>query len=227
MPPAPPIINMIITIDGPSGVGKSTVSKSVARKLGFTYLDTGAMYRAVALQVKRESVDPGDEKRLKSLLDNTEIRLVRNNNGELVILLNNEDVTGLIRTPEVSKLSSDVATKRAVRVKLVELQQEIGKTGNIVAEGRDMGTYVFPDAAFKFYLDASLDERARRRWKQLEESGGGGDIESVKNEIIKRDAQDMERSESPLHPAVNAVIIDTTNLTSDEVTDRIIKEVQG
>ena len=218
---------MIITIDGPSGVGKSTVSKSVARKLGFTYLDTGAMYRAVALQVKRESVDPGDEKKLKSLLDNTEIRLVRNNNGELVILLNNEDVTGLIRTPEVSKLSSDVATKRAVRVKLVELQQEIGKSGNIVAEGRDMGTYVFPDAAFKFYLDASLDERARRRWKQLEESGGGGDIESVKNEIIKRDAQDMERSESPLHPAVNAVIIDTTNLTSDEVTDRIIKEVQG
>jgi cytidylate kinase len=218
---------MIITIDGPSGVGKSTVSKSVARKLGFTYLDTGAMYRAVALQVKRESVDPGDEKRLKSLLDNTEIRLVRNNNGELVILLNNEDVTALIRTPEVSKLSSDVATKRAVRVKLVELQQEIGKTGNIVAEGRDMGTYVFPDAAFKFYLDASLDERARRRWKQLEESGGGGDIESVKNEIIKRDAQDMQRSESPLHPAVNAVIIDTTNLRSDEVTDRIIKEVQG
>jgi len=218
---------MIITIDGPSGVGKSTVSKSVARKLGFTYLDTGAMYRAVALQVKRESVDPGDEKRLKSLLDNTEIRLVRNNNGELVILLNNEDVTGLIRTPEVSRLSSDVATKRAVRVKLVELQQEIGKRGNIVAEGRDMGTYVFPDAAFKFYLDASLGERARRRWKQLEETGGGGDIESVKNEIIKRDAQDMERSESPLHPAVNAVIIDTTNLTSDEVTDRIIKEVQG
>ncbi|HET7290712.1 MAG TPA: (d)CMP kinase [Thermodesulfobacteriota bacterium] len=218
---------MIITIDGPSGVGKSTVSKSVARKLGFTYLDTGAMYRAVALQVKRQSVDPGDDKRLKSLLDNTEIRFVRNNNGDPVILLNNEDVTGLIRTPEVSRLSSDVATKRAVRVKLVELQQEIGKDGNIVAEGRDMGTYVFPDAAFKFYLDASLDERARRRWKQLAEAGGGGDIESVKNEIIKRDSQDMERSESPLHPAVNAVIIDTTDLTSDEVTDRIIKEIQG
>jgi CMP/dCMP kinase len=218
---------MIITIDGPSGVGKSTVSKSVARILGFTYLDTGAMYRAVALQVKRESVDPGDDKRLKPLLDNTEIRFVRNNNGDPVILLNNEDVTGLIRTPEVSRLSSDVATKRAVRVKLVELQQEIGKDGNIVAEGRDMGTYVFPEAAFKFYLDASLDERARRRWKQLAEAGGGGDIESVKNEIIKRDAQDMERSESPLHPAINAVIIDTTNLTSDEVTDRIIKEIQG
>jgi len=227
--PSPPRINadMIITIDGPSGVGKSTVSKSVAKRLGFTYLDTGAMYRAVALQVIRESVDPRDEKRLESLLDNTEIRVVRNNNGDPVILLNDEDITGLIRTPEVSRLSSDVATKRAVRVKLVELQQEIGKAGNIVAEGRDMGTYVFPDAAFKFYLDASLDERARRRWKQLAESGGGGDIESVKNEIIRRDAQDMDRSESPLHPAVNAVIINTTNLSSSEVTDRIITEVQG
>ncbi|HVY55074.1 MAG TPA: (d)CMP kinase [Thermodesulfobacteriota bacterium] len=206
---------MIITIDGPSGVGKSTVSKSVARRLGFTYLDTGAMYRAVALQVKRESVDPGDEKRLKSLLDNTEIRFDNKAGGDPVILLNNEDVTGSIRTPEVSRLSSDVATKRAVRAKLVQLQQEIGKKGNIVAEGRDMGTYVFPEAAHKFYLDASLEERARRRWKQLAETGGSGDIESVKNEIIRRDAQDMERSESPLHPAVNAVIIDTTNLTSD------------
>lgn len=218
---------MIITIDGPSGVGKSTVSKAVARRLGFTYLDTGAMYRAVALEVMRLSVDPGDHKRLGSLLENTEIRFVRKQNGDPVILLNNEDVTGLIRTPEVSRLSSDVATKKAVRVKLVEIQREIGKDGNIVAEGRDMGTYVFPDAPFKFYLDASLEERARRRWKQLAESGGGGDIESVKKDIIKRDAQDMERSESPLHPAVNAVIIDTTNLTSDEVADRIIKAVQG
>ena len=218
---------MIITIDGPSGVGKSTVSKSVAKVLGLTYLDTGAMYRAVALQVMRESVDPGDERTLKSVLDHTEIRFVNKPDGDPVILLNNEDVTGLIRTPEVSRLSSDVATKRAVRVKLVEIQREIGGDGDIVAEGRDMGTYVFPDARFKFYLDASLEERALRRWKQLAESGSGEDLESVKDEILKRDAQDMERSESPLHPAVNAVIIDTTNLTSGEVTDRIIKAVQG
>jgi cytidylate kinase len=218
---------MIITIDGPSGVGKSTVSKSVARRLGFTYLDTGAMYRAVALRVKLASIDINDDKRLESLLNNTEIGFTRNENGDLVILLNKEDVTDQIRTPEVSRLSSDVATKRAVRIKLVHLQREMGKNGNIVAEGRDMGTYVFPDAPFKFYLDASLYERARRRWKQLAESGSGADIESVKNEIIRRDAQDMERSESPLHPAVNAVIIDTTNLSSDEVTDMIIKAVQG
>ncbi|MEW6145670.1 MAG: (d)CMP kinase [Thermodesulfobacteriota bacterium] len=218
---------MIITIDGPSGVGKSTVSKSVARRLGFTYLDTGAMYRAVALRVKRDSIDIDDEKGFESLLNNTEIGFARNENGELVIMLNKEDVTDQIRTPEVSKLSSDVATKRAVRIKLVHLQREMGKTGNIVAEGRDMGTYVFPDAPFKFYLDASLEVRARRRWNQLAQSGSVADIESVKNEIIRRDAQDMERSESPLRPAVNAVIIDTANLSPDEVTDRIIKEVQG
>jgi cytidylate kinase len=218
---------MIITIDGPSGVGKSTVSKSVARILGFTYLDTGAMYRAVALRVKRDSIDIDDDKSLESLLNYTEIGFVRKENGDLVIMLNNEDVTDKIRTPEVSRLSSDVATKRAVRIKLVHLQREMGKIGNLVAEGRDMGTYVFPDAAFKFYLDASLDERARRRREQLSQSGDDADIESVKNEIIKRDAQDMERSESPLHPAINAVIIDTTNLSSDEVTDRIINEVQG
>lgn len=218
---------MIITIDGPSGVGKSTVSKSVALRLGFTYLDTGAMYRAVALRVKRDSVDINDDNSLKSLLNHTEIGFGRKDNGDLLIMLNNEDVTDMIRTPEISRLSSDVATKKAVRVKLVHLQRDIGKRGDTVAEGRDMGTYVFPDAAFKFYLDASLDERARRRREQLSQSGNDADIESVKNEIIRRDAQDMERSESPLHPAINAVIIDTTNLSSDEVTDRIIKEVQG
>ena len=218
---------MIITIDGPSGVGKSTVSKSVARKLGLMYLDTGAMYRAVALQVQRNSVDINEDKELESMLNNTEISFRRNKNDDLVLMLNDEDVTDKIRTPVISRLSSDVATKGAVRRKLVQVQREIGKTGDIVAEGRDMGTYVFPGAGFKFYLDATLDERARRRWEQLKQSGNDADLEDVKNEIIKRDAQDKERSESPLHPARNAVIIDTTNLSANEVTDRIIKEVQG
>ena len=218
---------MIITIDGPSGVGKSTVSRSVARILGFIYLDTGAMYRAVALQVQRSTVDINEDKELESLLNNTEISFRKNKNDDLVLMLNNEDVTDKIRTPAISRLSSDVATKGVVRRKLVQVQREIGKTGNIVAEGRDMGTYVFPEAAFKFYLDATLDERARRRWEQLKQSGNDADLEDVKNEIIKRDAQDKERSESPLHPARNAVIIDTTKLSADEAADRIIKEVQG
>lgn len=218
---------MIITIDGPSGVGKSTVSRSVARILGFIYLDTGAMYRAVALQAQRNTVSINEDKELESMLNNTEISFRKDKNNDLILMLNNEDVTDKIRTPAISRLSSDVATKGAVRRKLVQVQREIGKTGNIVAEGRDMGTYVFPEAGFKFYLDATLEERARRRWEQLKQSGNDADLEDVKNEIIKRDAQDKERSESPLHPARNAVIIDTTNLSADEVTDRIIKEVQG
>lgn len=218
---------MIITIDGPSGVGKSTVSKSVALLLGYTYLDTGAMYRAVALQVKRKAVDINDTSELESLLLNTDIRIENTRDDNLMVILNGEDITDKIRTPEISRLSSDIAIKRAVREKLVELQRNIGGAGNIVAEGRDMGTYVFPDADFKFFLEAPLDERAKRRCKQLRESGTKSAFREVKNELETRDRQDRERSESPLHPSPNAVIIDTTNLLADEVISMIIKEVQG
>jgi len=218
---------MIITIDGPSGVGKSTVSKTVAQKLGLTYLDTGAMYRAVALQVKRNGTDIDNEHELEEILDGCDISVGTDENNEPVFMLNRENVTGEIRTPEISRLSSDVATKRAVRMKLVEIQREIGAGGNILAEGRDMGTYVFPDADYKFYLDASADERVKRRLKQLRAAGGNMSPEEVKNELEIRDRQDMERSESPLHPASNAVIIDTTNLLADEVINKIIKVVQG
>ncbi len=208
-------------------MGKSTVSRSVAGKLGLMYLDTGAMYRAVALQVKRNAVDIDDKSELKSLLDKTVISIKRNDTNDPVFILNGEDISDKIRTPEISRLSSDVATKRLVREKLVEIQRDIGSKGNIVAEGRDMGTYVFPDADFKFYLDASVDERARRRWIQMRESGRNTGFEEVKNELESRDKQDMERAASPLHPAPNAVIIDTTNLLADEVINKIIKVVQG
>ncbi len=218
---------MIITIDGPSGVGKSTVSKTVAHKLGLMYLETGAMYRAVALQVKRSETDIDNEHELEQLLSRTDVSIKTNENKDPVFLLNNEDITDKIRTPEISRLSSDVAIKKAVREKLVELQREIGKRGNIVAEGRDMGTYVFPGADYKFYLDASPNERVKRRWIQLRSSGRKMSFDEVKNELEIRDRQDMERSESPLHPAPNAVIIDTTNLLADEVIHKIIKVVQG
>ena len=217
----------IITIDGPSGVGKSTVAKSLAEKLGLTYLDTGAMYRAIALQVKRESVDIDNGEELESLLKRTEIGFKRDENHGLVLLLNNKDITDEIRNPEISRLSSDVATKGSARKSLKETQREIGSEGGIVAEGRDMGTYVFPEAEFKFYLDAQIDERAKRRWNQLHEAGSDADIDDIKIQIQARDKQDMERSESPLHPARNAVIIDTTHLNADEVVVKIIKEVQG
>jgi len=217
---------LIITIDGPSGVGKGTVAKSVAKELALAYLDTGAMYRAVALQVKRNPINIDNDTELLSLLNNTEIAIVNNQDNVLVITLNNEDITDKIRSPEISRISSDVATKRLVRKKLVELQREIGLNGNIVVEGRDMGTYVFPEATFKFYLDATLEERALRRRKQLMENNINIDLDNMIKEIELRDKQDKGRLESPLHPAPNAVIIDTTNLNADEVTNRIITEVK-
>ncbi len=218
--------DLIITIDGPSGVGKGTVAKSVAKELALAYLDTGAMYRAVALQVKRNPINIDNDTELLSLLNNTEIGIVNNQDNVLVITLNNEDITDKIRSPEISRISSDVATKRLVRKKLVELQREVGLNGNIVVEGRDMGTYVFPEATFKFYLDATLEERVLRRRKQLMENNINIDLDNMIKEIELRDKQDKGRLESPLHPAPNAVIIDTTNLNADEVTNRIIAEVK-
>lgn len=218
---------IIITIDGPSGVGKSTVARIVSEKLGLSYLDTGAMYRAIALKVNRENIDINNESELKDLLDRTEVTFREGRGSSFLILLNGEDISDKIRTQEVTRLSSDVATKPIVREKLVGIQRSAGRQGGIVAEGRDMGTYVFPEAEFKFYLDADLDARARRRWAELKQTGSSEDLTDIEQKIRSRDEQDMGRSESPLHPARNAVIINTTHLKADEVVFKIIKEVQG
>lgn len=218
---------MIITIDGPSGVGKSTVSKAVAEKTGCIYLDTGAMYRAIALKTAITGIDIQNGAELLRMLESTSVGFRKNPDGSLSVLLDGEDVAGRIRTPEISRLSSDVATKKPVREKLVAIQREIGRLGSIVAEGRDMGTFVFPDADFKFYLTATTEERVRRRWTQLRESGKEADLSEVERELVRRDRQDSERAESPLHPSPNAVIIDTTNLLTDEVISKIISAVQG
>ncbi len=216
---------IIITIDGPSGAGKGTLARAIAKRLGFSYLDTGAMYRAIALLVHREDVNFDDEKRISEMLLQTHISFERDQNSNLRVSLNKEDVTEEIRTPDISKLSSDVATKKVVRDYLRGMQRRIARKGNIVAEGRDMGTYVFPDADYKFYIDASLSERARRRRIQLKESGIKVSIEEVKSDIEGRDKQDKERLESPLHPAPDAVIIDTTNLTVDTAVEKIMKTI--
>ncbi len=217
---------IIITIDGPSGAGKGTVARIVASKLGLNYMDTGAMYRAVALLVKRSLIDYDDEDELRKLLLEIHIAFENNSDNNLRILLNREDVTDKLRDPEMSTLSSNLATKRSVRTTLKGIQRRMGIKSNIIAEGRDMGTYVFPDADFKFYLDATLNERAKRRWQQLRESGIEVELEDVKNEIEKRDRQDRERQDSPLHPASNAVIIDTTNLKIEEVVEKITSIVR-
>lgn len=217
---------IIITIDGPSGTGKGTVAKIVAKKLGLNYMDTGAMYRAVGLLVKRSLIDYDDENQLGKLLLEIHIAFENNSDNNLRVLLNKEDVTDNLRDSEMSTLSSNLATKRSVRTTLKGIQRRMGINGNIIAEGRDMGTYVFPDADFKFYLDATLNERAKRRWQQLRESGIEVELEDVKNEIEKRDRQDTERQDSPLHPASNAVIIDTTNLKIEEVVEKITSIVR-
>jgi len=215
-----------ITIDGPSGAGKGTVAQAVAKRLGFSYLDTGAMYRAIALLAHRNLVNLNDEKELTELTLGVHLSLKTDSNYNIRVFLGEEDVTEKIRTSEMSRLSSDIATKKSIRNFLKAMQRRIGREGKIVAEGRDMGTYVFPNADFKFYIDASLDQRAKRRWLQLKKIGIKANIEDVKEEIQIRDRQDRERQESPLHPAPDAVIIDTTNLTADEVVEKIIMTIE-
>jgi len=217
---------LIITIDGPSGVGKGTVGRIISKKLGYLYLDTGAMYRASALAARREGIKLDDEEELKKMLSKISISFREDSNGETRVLLDGEDVTDEIRTPLISRLSSSISKKGFVRRALQRIQREIGEKGGVVAEGRDMGTYVFPDADFKFYLDADLGERARRRWLQLRDMGIHTRLESVEREIEERDRQDKERDDSPLHPAQDAYIINTTNLGVDETVDRILKIIK-
>jgi CMP/dCMP kinase len=200
---------MVVAIDGPAGAGKSTVARAAARALGFTYLDSGAMYRAVGLMAQRDGGAASDRAR------ELDIQL-----GDRV-LANGEDVTEAIRTPEVSEAASKVATNPRVREALVQKQRELLANGDWVAEGRDIGTVVAPDAEVKVFLTASPEERARRRAEEL-----GTDVDTVLRDQTLRDAQDMEREYSPLMPAPGAVELDTSGLSVDEVVDRIVELVE-
>ena len=218
---------IVIAIDGPTSAGKGTVAKIVAQKLGFSYLDTGAMYRCVALTLKNNEVDINDDTKISEILNNTKIKLSSDNNKSLKVELNGKDVSKEIRTPEISRLSSDIATKISVRSFLTKLQREFAQNSNVVAEGRDMGTQVFPDAYVKFFIDASVEVRTNRRYLQLQQAGIKTDIENLRKDIENRDYQDKNREIAPLHPAINAVIIDTTNLEIDQVVDIILKRTKG
>lgn len=208
----------IITIDGPSGAGKSTISRELASRLGYTYLDTGAMYRAVGLHLERTGIDlQGDADRLAHLLAAVDLRLASNEGGEVRVFLNGEDVSVAIRTPEMGMVASRVSAHPLVRRTLTELQRRLGAPGGIVAEGRDMGTVVFPGAEFKFYLDAAPEVRARRRCEQLEDQGQTVAYEEILAQIIKRDRDDSARALAPLKPAADAVIIDSSDLDIEGV----------
>ena len=212
---------MIITIDGPAGSGKSSAAKALAQRLGFEMLDTGATYRAVALAITRAGVDIGDAKQLRQLLSTLHIEMPLHR-----VLLNGEDITAAIRTPDVSVLASKAAAIGAVREYLVGLQREIAHGRNMICEGRDQGTVVFSDATRKFFFVADRVERARRRLKELLEKGQNATLDSVLAEQDARDQRDASRDNSPLRPAPDAIIIDSTHLTLEQVLDRMEQEIR-
>ena len=209
----------IITIDGPAGVGKSTISRKVAARYGYTYLDTGAMYRAVAWYLVQYGIDIDNSADVESVLDDITITLLpaKNEGDDVGVLLNGENISAQIRTPEISMIASTVSALPAVREKLTAMQRQIGAQGRVVAEGRDTGTVVFPEASNKFYLDARPEARAGRRALQLRERGETVDEEKLLEMTIARDKQDSERQIAPLKKADDAVLVDTTDLTAEQV----------
>ncbi|TKB11652.1 (d)CMP kinase [Desulforhopalus sp. IMCC35007] len=218
----------IITIDGPAGVGKSTVSRMVAAATGFTYLDTGAMYRGVGLFLQEQGVDLTDSSAIKRLLATLDLQLLPafDKNCDVGVLVNTRDVSDAIRTPEMAMVASNVSALPVVRDYLTTIQRNYGEKGGIVAEGRDMGTVVFPDAAYKFFLDAKAEERARRRFSQLKAKGVDADLNEILAMTRTRDKNDSERQIAPLMQAADAVRIDTTEISVDEVVSLILKKIK-
>lgn len=214
---------LLITIDGPGGAGKTTLSRLLAERLGYRYIDTGALYRGIALAVKHAKIDPVCDEELGRLCETLALNFVWTGQG-LRLMCNGEDISDRIRTPEISMLASAVSAKPVVRRFLLDLQRSLGMAGGAVFEGRDMGTVVFPGADVKFFLDASLKTRALRRYREL---AGAGDItlEAVERDMRTRDRNDSSRTLAPLKPARDAVMIDSSGLSIEKVLDRMLAKV--
>ena len=215
-----------IAIDGPAGAGKSTIAKKVAAELSFIYVDTGAMYRAMALYMIKNNISPDDAEGIAQTCKSADIT-IKHEDGVQVVYLNGENVNGLIRTEEVGNMASVSSANGEVRKKLVELQQKLAKTTDVVMDGRDIGTVVLPDADLKVYLTASVDVRAQRRFKELTEKGTVCDLEEIKKDIADRDYRDMHREISPLRQAEDAILVDSSDMTIDEVASKIIELYRG
>lgn len=215
---------LVIAIDGPSGAGKSTAGRALAQRLGYVFIDTGAMYRALALKASRAAVDASDAPVLAELLKSSRIEL---REGGRQVLLDGEDVTAAIRTRDVSALASRVSVHPAVRREMVARQRELGRDGGVVLDGRDIGTAVFPDADVKFYVDADVRHRAERRCAELGAAGAGADLAAIEREIRERDHADMTRKDSPLTRAAGAILVDTTELTPEQVIERMLAAVRA
>ena len=209
-----------IAIDGPAGAGKSTIAKRVSGELSFIYVDTGAMYRSIALYLLRKDISATDVEAVKVALEDIEIA-IQYVNGEQHVLLNGEDVSGQIRTEEVGNMASKSSALPCVRAKLLELQKKLAREHDVVMDGRDIGTNILPDAQLKIYLTDSVDTRASRRYKELIEKGTDCDLEAIKKDIEQRDYQDMHRETAPLMQAKDAVYLDSSDMTIDQVVEKI------
>jgi len=216
---------LVIAIDGPSGAGKSTVARLVAERLGYTYIDTGAMYRAVGWKASKDGVDPGDEAALARLCERTEVTISHDSSGQRVSV-NGTDVSSEIRTPEMGMMASAVSRSPAVRARLLTLQRNLGARGGVVMDGRDIGTVVFPDADLKFFLDASAEERGRRRYRELMAKGMDVDLAGITEEIRARDHQDSSREHAPLRKAPDSRYVDSSAMTIDEVVAEMLRAVK-
>ncbi len=216
---------MIIAIDGPAGAGKSTIARLIAQKLGFLYIDTGAMYRALTLIALDTGLDLKEPKEIIELASNININLTNNDDGSLRLLLNGKDVSKEIREPRISKFVSDIARIKEVRQVMLGLQRKLGTQKDSVLDGRDIGTVVFPDADKKFYLDAHFKERVKRRHLELNGLDQKIDYNDVEQDLNNRDTIDSTRKEAPLKRAEDAIYIDTTNMTIEEVAKVILKEI--
>ena len=214
-----------IAIDGPAGAGKSTIARAAARSLGFLYVDTGAMYRAIALYLLRHHVQPDESEKIEELLKDMTIR-INYVNGEQQIIMNNENVTGLLRAEEVGNMASRSSANPKVREKLLQLQRDLARDNDVIMDGRDIGTFVLPNADVKVYLTASVEERAKRRYVELKEKGIEPAMVTIEKDIRDRDYQDMNRTIAPLKQAEDAILIDSSKMTIKEVMDRIVDAFQ-
>ena len=213
-------MSMNIAIDGPAGAGKSTIAKRLAKKLGFIYVDTGAMYRAMAYYFLQHNIDAKDENAIAAACPDVDVTITYEN-GEQQVLLNGENVNGVIRNEEVGNMASSTSVYPVVRKKLVELQRQLAKSADVIMDGRDIGTCVLPDAQVKIYLTASSATRAKRRYDELTDKGVSCDLAEIEKDIIDRDYRDMHRETSPLRQAEDAVLVDSSEMNIDEVVDAI------
>lgn len=215
-----------VALDGPAGAGKSSIAKKAAKALDYIYIDTGALYRTIGLAAARRNVEPIPSNEVEKLLSEIKVDLTFNEQGEQIVLLDNEDVSGLIRTPEASMMASKISAIPAVRAYLLDLQRSMAKSQNVIMDGRDIGTVVLPDAQVKIFLTASAEVRAERRYKELVEKGMNVNYDDILNDVIERDYNDTHRETAPLKPADGCIIVNTTDIDFEQSVEKIISVIK-